>query len=86
MRPIIFLTTLFFFFTGNIQSQGTVEKANHFIGMLNDSQKLNTIFPFDGEERYNYHFVPFERKGITFNEMNAEQKAAQSLLDSLENE
>ena len=76
MRPIIFLTTLFFFFTGNIQSQGTVEKANHFIGMLNDSQKLNTIFPFDGEERYNYHFVPFERKGITFNEMNAEQKAA----------
>jgi hypothetical protein len=76
MRPIIFLTTLLFFFTGNIKSQGSVEKANQFISQLNESQKLNTLFPFDGEERYNYHFVPYERKGITFNEMNADQKTA----------
>ena len=74
MRSIIFLTSLLFFFTGNIKSQGSVEKANQFISQLNESQKLNTLFPFDGEERYNYHFVPYERKGITFNEMNADQK------------
>jgi len=76
MRPIIFLTSFLFFFSGNIKSQGSVEKANHFISLINESQKLNTLFPFDGEERYNYHFVPFERKGITFNEMNADQKTA----------
>jgi hypothetical protein len=76
MRSIIFLTSLLFFFTGNIKSQGSVEKANQFISQLNESQKLNTLFPFDGEERYNYHFVPYERKGITFNEMNADQKTA----------
>ena len=76
MRPIILLTALIIFFTGNTHGQGAVEKVNQFVGMLNDSQRVATLFPFEGEERYNFHFVPYERKGITFNAMNTEQKQA----------
>lgn len=50
--------------------------ANAFIALLSEQQNSATLFPFDGEERYNFHFVPRERKGITFNEMNNAQKDA----------
>ena len=73
----IFLTLLHFsiiIFT--IQAQDIVKKANNFIGLLTEEQKSGTLFPFDNEERYNFHFVPFVRKGITFNEMNAQQTDA----------
>ena len=51
--------------------------------LLNDEQRKETLFPFDNDERYNYHFVPIERKGITFNEMNENQKkAAFDLLET----
>jgi hypothetical protein len=65
------------------KAQDPVTAANQFISMLDSSQKAETIFPFDGAEKYNYHFVPLERKGITFNEMNeAQQKAAYKLLQT----
>jgi hypothetical protein len=56
------------------KSQQIVSAANKFISTLNTNQKTETLFPFDSEERYNFHFVPIERKGITFNEMSGEQK------------
>ncbi len=55
-------------------TQEIVSAANQFINTLNKEQKEETLFPFDGDERYNFHFVPLTRKGITFNEMNEEQK------------
>lgn len=58
------------------QAQDILKAANQFISTLDDTQKTKTLFPFDGEERYNYHFVPYVRKGITLNEMNEEQKKA----------
>lgn len=66
-------TTLIFFTT---QAQDIVKKANSFIALLTEEQKAGTLFPFDNEERYNFHFVPYVRKGITFNEMNATQTEA----------
>jgi hypothetical protein len=58
------------------KAQQPVNAVNQFINTLNKEQKAETVFPFDIEERYNFHFVPKERKGITFNEMNEEQKKA----------
>ena len=73
----IFLTLLHFsIIVFTIQAQDIVKKANNFIGLLTEEQKSGTLFPFDNEERYNFHFVPFVRKGITFNEMNAQQTDA----------
>jgi hypothetical protein len=73
MKKIFFLAGLFALTIG-ARSQQAVTAANQFIATLTDDQKTETIFPFDGEERYNYHFIPRERKGITFNEMNDVQK------------
>jgi hypothetical protein len=64
------------FKTDKINAQKSIAAANHFITLLTQEQKAETIFPFDNDERYNYHFVPIERKGITFNEMNEEQRLA----------
>ena len=73
----IFLTLLHFsIIVFTIQAQDIVKKANNFIGLLTEEQKTGTLFPFDNEERYNFHFVPFVRKGITFNEMSAQQTEA----------
>jgi len=62
-------------------AQDAVTAANLFLNTLSNEQKLATIFPFEGEERYHFHFVPMERKGITFNEMNVtQQQAARQLM------
>lgn len=37
---------------------------------------METVFPFDVDERFNFLFVPIVRKGITFDEMNDTQKLA----------
>ncbi len=55
--------------------------ANQFLNSLDKDQKLKAQFPFDTEERYNFHFVPREdRKGISVNELNASQKEAAMTL------
>lgn len=55
-------------------AQETVKAANAFLSSLNNTQKSATLFPFDNDERYNFHFIPRERKGITFNELDDTQK------------
>ncbi len=62
------------------RAQDILKAANQFLSTLTNDQKAETLFPFDGEERYNYHFVPYVRKGITLNEMNKDQKKAAFLL------
>lgn len=76
MQRVNFSILLFLFFITTTKAQQTVNAVNQFINTLNKEQKAETVFPFDIEERYNFHFVPKERKGITFNEMNDAQKAA----------
>lgn len=76
MKHFVFLIVCFMLFAKNIYAQKSVAAANHFITLLSNQQKMETVFPFDSDERYNYHFVPIERKGITFNEMNELQRNA----------
>ena len=53
-----------------------VSAANRFIAKLNAVQKDSTVFSFGDEERFNFHFVPKPRRGITFNELNTAQRSA----------
>ena len=77
------LVFLLFSIIGNGNAQKSVKAANYFISLLSKEQAVETVFSFDNDERYNYHFVPMERKGITFNEMNENQKlAAFDLLET----
>ena len=72
----IFLACFCLFLLSATRAQQAVTAVNQFINTLTTDQKAETVFPFDIEERYNFHFIPRDRKGITFNEMNEAQKNA----------
>lgn len=76
MKRVFFSLCVFILMSLATHAQQAVTAVNQFINTLSSEQKAGTVFPFDGEERYNFHFVPRERKGITFNEMNDAQKTA----------
>jgi len=60
--------------------------AQAYLSSLNAAQKSQGTFPFEGDERTHWHFIPtemFPRKGLTINEMTEPQrKAAHELLKS----
>ncbi len=66
------------------QKAEIVNFASKFIYSLDKDQQLKASFPYDDDERYNFHFVPKDnRKGISLNELTPSQKgAAMSLLKS----
>lgn len=45
------------------------EAATRFLAALDPAQKERATFEFKNEERYNWHFIPRERKGLPFKEM-----------------
>lgn len=51
-------------------------KANYFLGLLDDTQRSKACYEFSDEERYNWHFVPRDRNGISFNDLSQKQRDA----------
>jgi hypothetical protein len=60
--------------------------ATKFLSALTPQQRTIATFPFDGDERLRWHFIPtemFPRKGLTIKEMSEPQRAlARELLKS----
>ena len=57
------------------------DAAQAFLDTLTPEQRHATLFPFDGEDRFDWHFVPRERKGVALKTMtDAQQAAALDLL------
>ena len=55
--------------------------ADVFLQTLSEKQKVKIRFGFNEEERYNWHYIPRSRKGLTLNEMTGQQiKDALALL------
>jgi hypothetical protein len=54
--------------------------ASRFLAALNADQRRIAIFPFDSDERLNWHFIPKERKGLPLREMTPYQKHLASAL------
>jgi len=54
--------------------------ANRFLAALNSDQRSRATFPFNADERMNWHFIPKERKGLPIREMTAYQKHLASAL------
>src|SRR5262252_4187860 len=50
------------------------ECANRFLAALDAKQRSKATFPFDSDERMNWHFIPKERKGVPLREMTPYQK------------
>src|SRR5215210_43060 len=82
MKHIVCLTFYYFIFVCSCWSQQMVTAAKEFIATLDSAQKASALYPFDTDERYNFHFFPIEnRKGIPFNDLNSSQKrAAKNLI------
>ena len=52
--------------------------ATTFVDSLTPDQKAKAVFPFEGEERLRWHFIPnemFPRKGVMIKELNEQQRA-----------
>lgn len=55
--------------------------ADHFLQTLSARQREDVQFSFDSKERYNWHYVPKGRKGISLKELSAiQEKAAMDLM------
>jgi hypothetical protein len=55
--------------------------ASKFLETLSARQKARTQFLFNEEERYNWHYIPKNRKGISLSDLNGDnRKAAMNLL------
>jgi hypothetical protein len=77
-RTLLFLTCLVAF--GTIQSQDLQHKANAFLKSLTPELKSEAHFKLTDEERFNFNYVPMERKGPTFNDFNEKQKQTAMIL------
>ncbi len=55
--------------------------ATKFLGTLQPDQRTRAVFPFNSDERLNWHFIPRERKGLPLKAMTeVQRKAALELL------
>jgi hypothetical protein len=50
--------------------------ATKFLDSLNDEQEAATLFPFHSEDRFDWHAIPRERKGLPLKAMTASQRSA----------
>jgi len=59
------------------------DAANNFLAALTPDQKAKAFYNFKDDERFDWHFVPKPRKGLSFKEMNSPQRLlAQALLNT----
>ena len=49
------------------------EAANALLAGLTDEQRALTQYDFDAEERWDWHFIPRKRPGLSFNDLEAAQ-------------
>jgi len=64
-------------------AQDMARAAQNFWASLTPEQQAKASFPFDKDERFNWHFIPRERKGITWNDLTpAQQHLAHAFLAS----
>lgn len=55
-------------------AQEMAAAANKFLASLGSAEKAKATFEFKDAERLNWHFIPKDRKGLPFKEMNSEQQ------------
>jgi len=59
------------------------ETANNFLVSLTAEQKAKATYTFKDDQRFDFHFIPKERKGLPLREMQPHQKhLAHALLSS----
>lgn len=54
-------------------NQELVSKTVDFLSVLSDTQKATALMSFSSEERFNWGYVPKDRKGVSLKELSKEQ-------------
>jgi hypothetical protein len=49
--------------------------VNAFLNGLDETQRARTVFAFDSDQRWDWHFVPRERAGVALKELTPAQQA-----------
>jgi hypothetical protein len=52
------------------------DAAVRFLNSLSPSLRAKALLPFEAEERFNWHYIPRARKGVSFKDMTPEQRSA----------
>lgn len=76
MKPLLILILCLLALPAKPQTAPIVSRATVFINMLDTAQSRKTLYEIDDDERYNWHYVPRERNGISFNDLSDEQRQA----------
>jgi hypothetical protein len=64
-------------FSSTVMAQNDLaQKANRFLEALPADMKEKAQYKFDDDERFNWHFVPKSRNGVSFRDFNASQRDA----------
>jgi hypothetical protein len=60
-----------------------LDGALNFVGSLAPEQKKKALYSDSSEERFNWHYIPRDRKGLPFKEMDgSQQKLAHALIST----
>ena len=51
-------------------------RPSSFLDSLNDEQQAAARFAFDSDDRFDWHFIPRERKGVPLKTMTSSQRSA----------
>lgn len=62
--------------TVQANAQDLAKKASTFLQTLSVELKAKAQFEFTDAERFNWHFIPIERKGPSLRELNQKQRSA----------
>lgn len=83
LLPILCLSLSLTLTHAHETGQQMADTANAFLTALSPEAKAKVVFPFESEERLNWHFIPRERKGLPMKEMTPEQQLlAHALLST----
>lgn len=58
------------------QAQNLADQANKFLNTLTPELKTKAQYRFDDNERFNFHFVPRSRNGVSIRDLNPTQRDA----------
>jgi hypothetical protein len=62
------------------QSSVMADAAQNFLNSLWADQKAKATYPFQDDQRFDWHFIPKLRKGLSFGEMQPHQKTLATAL------
>lgn len=76
MYSRIYHTLLLFLVSWAVNGQSLADRANKFLSSLEPSLRDKAQYTFEDNERFNFHFVPRTRNGVSIRDLNATQKDA----------